>query len=250
MSTSVVCVRKNIERTATHCNTLQHTATHCNTLQHTATPCSSLQLTATQFGVGSKDHGVHCNTLQRAETHCNTLQHTATHCNTVWRVVEEVSSALQHAEIHCNTLQHTATHCNSLQLTATQFGVWSKKYRVLIRLGRLPSKEIEKPLDGTYSSPQQTATHCNLLQHSQRWFVWAPLKNWKALGWYVIWKTNNLRLTKKYPARTRHLGGLLCENSRKLRESTYSSLQHTATHCNSLQLTATHCNKKGADLSA
>jgi len=30
-------ISKNVQRTATHCNTLQHTATHCNTLQHTAT---------------------------------------------------------------------------------------------------------------------------------------------------------------------------------------------------------------------
>ena len=41
-----------VQRTASHCNTLQHTATHCKTLQHTA-------------------------------TYCNTLYHTVTHCNTL-----------------------------------------------------------------------------------------------------------------------------------------------------------------------
>ena len=70
-----------MQRTATHYNTLQRTATHYNTLQHIAT---------------------HCNTLQHIATHCSTLQHTATHCNT-----------LQHTATHGNTRQHTATHCNT-----------------------------------------------------------------------------------------------------------------------------------------
>jgi len=80
--------------TATHCSTLrygtwliQRTTTHCNTLQHPATPCNTLQHTAT-----------HCNTLKHTATHCNTLQHPATPCST-----------LHHTATHCNTLQHTAT---------------------------------------------------------------------------------------------------------------------------------------------
>ena len=260
-----------LQHTATHCNTLQHTATHCNTLQHTATHYNTrLERWLTRMSTSvvcvrkNIEHtATHCNTVQHTETHCNTPQHTAAHCNSLQQSLacaERTIETLQHTATRWNPLQHTATHCNKLQRTATQFGVWSKKYRALIRLGRLPSKQIEKPLDGTYSSPQRTATHCNLLQHSQRWFVWAPLKIWKALGWYVNWKTSDERLTQKYRARTRHLGGLPCESGGKIRRSTYSSLQHTATHCNSLQHTATHCNalqrtaahcnKKSADLSA
>jgi len=61
---------EEVQRTATHYNTLQHTATLWNTLQHTAMHCNTLQSTAT-----------HCNALQHTATHCSTLQHTATHCN-------------------------------------------------------------------------------------------------------------------------------------------------------------------------
>ena len=60
-----------LERTATHCDTLQHIAKHCNALQHTATYCIILQHIATP-----------CNTLHHTASHCNTLQHTATHCST------------------------------------------------------------------------------------------------------------------------------------------------------------------------
>ena len=36
MRQTIICILY-VQRTATHCNTLQYTATHCNTLQHTAT---------------------------------------------------------------------------------------------------------------------------------------------------------------------------------------------------------------------
>jgi len=61
---------------AVHCNTLQRTVTHCNTLQH-VWDNSSHTLNMQHYY-----SAVHCNTLQHTTTHCNTLQHTATHCNT------------------------------------------------------------------------------------------------------------------------------------------------------------------------
>ena len=58
-----------MQKSATHCHTLQHQPQtchngrpkHCNPLYHTAT---------------------HCITLQHAASHCITLQQTVTHCNT------------------------------------------------------------------------------------------------------------------------------------------------------------------------
>ena len=117
-----------MQRTATHCVTLQHTAkhtaTHCNTLQHTATECINHNVRVVQ---GDSQH-VAINTLQHTATHYNTAQHTASHCVT-----------MRHTTSQCSTLhntsttswesskvtrsmshQHTATHCNnSLQFTAT-----------------------------------------------------------------------------------------------------------------------------------
>ena len=40
-------IRRHLQHTATHTNTLQHIATHCNTLQHAATHCNTLQHTVT-----------------------------------------------------------------------------------------------------------------------------------------------------------------------------------------------------------
>jgi len=127
------------------CNTLQRTATHCTTLQPSATctntnlgPLLSIRVlsylrhdsliwvskisSVYTYGAQISDpmsllrrhyyllqHTItHCNTLQHTAPHHNTLQHTAAHCNT-----------LQHTASHCITLQHTATHYNTLQHTAT-----------------------------------------------------------------------------------------------------------------------------------
>ena len=104
------CKSNTLQRTATHCNTLQHkkkiaeiaNRTHCNTLQHTATHCNTLQHTATQ-----KMNSRNCK--------LNTLQHTATHCNTLQHKKKLQKLQIEHIATHCNTLQYTATHCNTLQ---------------------------------------------------------------------------------------------------------------------------------------
>ena len=137
-----------MQRTATHCNTLQHTkiqkqsesarfssvilyctiqntATHCNTLQHTATHKYSKagRVCSLLFS-----HFVLYNTK-----HCNKLQHTAKHkyCNT--QKFKSRASLLLRSSVRCvavcyrccNTLQHTtahqhtATNCNTLQYKMT-----------------------------------------------------------------------------------------------------------------------------------
>ena len=74
-------MRRHLQHTTTHCNTLQ-------TLQHTATRCLTLQTlrnTATHCRVEIPRNGkmISTNTAtQPTATHCNTLQHTATHRNT------------------------------------------------------------------------------------------------------------------------------------------------------------------------
>jgi len=60
---------------------LQRTATHCNTLQHAAKHCNTLQLTAT-----------HCNALQHTATHCNTQHNTAPHCRQIGRRTNTVDN--------------------------------------------------------------------------------------------------------------------------------------------------------------
>jgi len=59
-SSATHCDTSTLQRTATHCNTLQHTATHfdTSTLKHTATHCYTLRRSA-----------IHCNTLQREHLH-------------------------------------------------------------------------------------------------------------------------------------------------------------------------------------
>ena len=84
--------------------TLQRTATHCNTLQHTA------MHTAT-----------HCNRYRRlplvATTHYYTLQHKATHPAIHYDCYRQlIPLAMQHCKALQRTVQrtatHTATHCN------------------------------------------------------------------------------------------------------------------------------------------
>jgi len=100
-----------VQRTATHCNTLQHTAIHCNTLQHTATRCNT---PASRGDICTRMRHWCAGFLlathwQHTVAHCNTQELTATHCST-----------LQHTGTHCNTQEFTATHRNSLQHTSRQ----------------------------------------------------------------------------------------------------------------------------------
>ena len=88
---------RQLQGTATHCNTLQHTATHCHTLQHTATQrvrrsclCASLD--------------------SCTATHFNALQHTATHCNTLCQLLVLACIADSCTTTHSSALQHTAMH--------------------------------------------------------------------------------------------------------------------------------------------
>jgi len=53
---------REMDHTATQCNTLQHAVTHCNILQHTAG--------RTQRTRRNARHGSHFNTPQHAVTHC------------------------------------------------------------------------------------------------------------------------------------------------------------------------------------
>ena len=76
----------------------QHAATYRNTLQHTATHCNTLSVGLCLF-VRPLAFAVSLQHIAHSTLH-NTLQHTATLCNT-----------LQHTTIHYNTLQYAVTHC-------------------------------------------------------------------------------------------------------------------------------------------
>jgi len=76
----------NVQRTATHCNTLQNTATHC------ATHCNALQHTR-----NNEASATHYN-VQRTATHCNALQRTATHCNALQRTAHGTLKSAQYVE--------------------------------------------------------------------------------------------------------------------------------------------------------
>jgi len=137
-----------LQRTATHCNTLQQNfrcltdktiSAHCNTLQHTATHYDA-QHTATHCNriIDAKPTRQYIISLERdfaffrtlvsvcyniaffyrclndetISTHCSALQHTAKHYN---RIIDALPTRLyQHTATHCNTLQHTATHYNRI----------------------------------------------------------------------------------------------------------------------------------------
>ena len=72
VSDGLYSIGESLQRTATHCNTLQHTAT-----RHTYGSVLTSSLMDCTLSV------CHYNALQHIATHCNTLQHTATHCNTL-----------------------------------------------------------------------------------------------------------------------------------------------------------------------
>ena len=104
-----VCQYCHDDSTASHyTRKLQRTASHCNTLQHTAT---ANEHKTTPFVLGASHSATHCNTLQHTATHYNTLQQRKKHKTTPF--VLEAS----HSATHCNTLQHTATrvHYKSLR---------------------------------------------------------------------------------------------------------------------------------------
>jgi len=87
---------------------IQRSATHCNTLQPSAMLCIALQQHAYSLDVSPVYWKRNVWAIKGVVLLVRTLQHTATHCNT-----------LRHTATHCNTLQHTATHRNTLQLSAT-----------------------------------------------------------------------------------------------------------------------------------
>ena len=87
-----------------HCkldHTLQRTATHCCTMQHTATsrPTHAPKCIYTV---------TYCNTLQCIAAHCDAQQHTATHHTATQRNISPSSCSryVHHAAL-CNTLKHT-----------------------------------------------------------------------------------------------------------------------------------------------
>ena len=124
-----------LQRTATHCNTLQHKL-QCNALQHTATHCNRI---IDALPTRRHQHtATHCNTLQHTTTH-NTLQRTATHCNGIidakptrhYLISLEIDVAFFRTLIsvlyniaffyRCLTDETISTHCNALQHTTTHY---------------------------------------------------------------------------------------------------------------------------------
>ena len=79
-----------LQRTATHCNTVQHTATHCYR-SRSLSPRSARAVRLPVVEILKKS------TLQHTVTYCNKLQHTATHCNTLQHTATE--AALFHLEV-------------------------------------------------------------------------------------------------------------------------------------------------------
>jgi len=77
-------VKREMQHTAAHCNTLQHTATHCN-IQLDLNTSNEVNMDGFPFDVKEEE----CSTLHYIErqtaTHCNILQHTA-HTATVGSV--------------------------------------------------------------------------------------------------------------------------------------------------------------------
>jgi len=102
-----VCLSMSLQRTATHCNSLQPTLTPRNS-HVDEIYCSSLQLTATLTATLMDSVTIRtCHVqydLLSSLCHCNRLPRTATNCN-----------ALPLTATHCHSLLLTATPCNSLQ---------------------------------------------------------------------------------------------------------------------------------------
>jgi len=223
---------------------LQRTATHCNTLQHTTAHCNSQLLRRrkrAQYHEFTSPHTpTHCNTLQHTATHCNTLQHTATDD---FENERESSISRFYEPAHWNTLQYTATQCNTLQqptfknerVSSVQGGEDSQdplscrsfSTKEPLNIGHFCGKWLMKkrdpmslrhPVSWFYepahcNTLQHTATHCNTLQHTATHCNTLQLQ-------HTATHCNTLQPNATY-----------C-----------NTLQHTATHYNPLQHTATHSN--------
>jgi len=109
-----------LQRSATHCSTLQHT-------HHTQSPLAYWRLFSHCLGYGKWHHLTHCNTLQHIATYCDTMQQPATHCfHTATQIKHTISASILAAVFTLpwtqpmgpfHSLQHTTTHCNTLQHT-------------------------------------------------------------------------------------------------------------------------------------
>jgi len=228
-----------LQRTATHCDTLQHTvthgnskesalsslylwildivftnfrhtATHCNALQHTAARCITLQEFAQLVAAEARSHVA---AALSADIPTHTHTHTSIHTN-IHRHIHILSNGssmlnLQYTKIvelilatQCNTLQHTATHCNAQ------------------RFERVGSIAI------VFTDLRYTATHCNTLQHTATHLEKLCSRGNADVALQVhIQKNSRSLLNSPYTCLSTHC----------------NTLQHTATHCNTLQHTATHC---------
>jgi len=141
------------------------------------------------------------------------LQHTATYCN-----------ILQHTATHYNTLQHTITHCN--RIAVSRHSLWKRNVQ------KLPVTFLWTRLIYMCSVTHSQVSHGK--SHSVQ-------QAWKWTHSYV--RHNCIRICDL----TAH--SYVCHAWNFLQEknawhSFFTTLQHTATHCNTLQHTATtakHC---------
>jgi len=152
-----------------------------------------------------------------------------------------LNHSLQHTATHCNALQHIATHCNTLQHTTTHCNTAAHCNR-----GMEAADMVFQSLAATHCNTlQHTATHCNTLQqtathtatHFNRGMGAADmvpqsliLKVLAETGTHILISFTTLQHTATHCNTLQHTVAYC------------STLQHTAAQCNTLQHTATHCN--------
>jgi len=108
-----------LQRTATHCNTLQHTINqearclqHCNTLQHTAPHCNKLKLNLDESGgtvsVHGEPKGVYKSEMKEMKAYANVHGYLQER-----RCALRASGVLQCVAVSCSELQCAAV-CGSV----------------------------------------------------------------------------------------------------------------------------------------
>ena len=167
-------------------NTLQRTATHCNTLQYTSKKLQHIGKNHSIVDCVFRNflffaNGTHCNAMQRTAAHCNALQCSATHCNALpWHLIVDYdfriffSSPMRHPAAHCSALQHTATHCNTLQHTATHYNTlqhnaknqWLFPHKPGYATNFFHSQYDFRNIFDFSNGARAPGTHCNTLQHT------------------------------------------------------------------------------------
>jgi len=146
-----------------------------------------------------------CSVLQRVAVCCSVLQCVAVCC-----------SVLQCVAMCCSVLHHHQTHLCARAMSHTR----------IVSLVTKTSLMLQHTATHCNTLPH-TATHCNTLQHR----------------WYRNTCHNSARGDKRHhtkpcePEVTASVPEVTASGAER-----YSTLQHTAAHCNTLQHTATHCN--------